>query len=123
MPLIRDRTLEGLFDHLTGTLDDLPRPFCCTNRDVLAGRRSTFPNGSGGIDRMKSNQVSGALTGALSKVARTLTGTFPDITTTTSDIATGASTLFLCGGLARRLICRWSRSALAVGRKAECKQS
>jgi hypothetical protein len=44
---------------------------------------------------MKRSQVSGALTGTLGKVARTLAGAFPNVPATASDIATGASPLFL----------------------------
>jgi len=71
---------------------------------------------------MKSSQVSGTLPGTLRKVARTLTGTFPDITAPASHVATGASPMFLFGGLARSLIWRCTRLTLAVGAHTECNQ-
>jgi hypothetical protein len=68
---------------------------------------------------MKSNQVSSTLTGPLGKVACTLTRTFPDVTAAASDVAASAAAMFLSSGLARRLICRWSRWILTVGTYAK----
>jgi hypothetical protein len=57
---------------------------------------------------MQRSQICGALACTISKVARSLACAFPDVTASTSDIATGAPTLFLRSGLARWLIWRWS---------------
>jgi hypothetical protein len=71
---------------------------------------------------MKSSQVSGTLTVPLGKIARTLPGTFPDITAPTSNVSTSASPMVLLGGLARSLIWRCIRLTLAIGAHTECTQ-
>src|ERR1700730_6055520 len=99
--------LEEVLDPLAGTFEDLAGVYCCTNADILACRCCTFPNGSGGVDRMQSNQVSRALPGACSKVACALCCTFSDVAASTPNISTRAPALFLDRELACRVI--WSR--------------
>jgi hypothetical protein len=114
--------LKRLFEQPASTLNDLPRPFCRTDTDVLACRGCTFPNRSSGVHGMKSSQVSGALTRAFGKIACTLPSTFPNVTASTSDIATRASALFLSSRLSRILVRRSSRLILPISTHPECKQ-
>jgi hypothetical protein len=113
--------LEGLFEQPAGTLDNLPRPFCRADTDVLACRSSTFPNSSSGIDGMKSSQVSGALTRTFGQIARTLPRTFSYVTASTSDIATRAAALFLSSRLSRILIWCGGRLILPMSTHPEYK--
>jgi hypothetical protein len=112
----QDTRLKRLFEQPTGTLNNLPRPFCCTDTDVLACRGRTFPNRSGGAHGMKSSQVASALTRAFGKIACAFTSTFPNVAASTSDIAARASALFL-----RSRLSRSSRLILPIGTHPECK--
>jgi hypothetical protein len=120
-PTIHIGELERFFEQLTGTFDNLPRPFCRSNGDILAGRCSAFPNISRRANRMKSNQISGALTDTFRKVAGALTGSLPNVAAAASDITTGASALFLRTGLTRSLVWRCRGLTLAIGAHPECK--
>jgi hypothetical protein len=116
------QNLKRLFEQPARTLNNLTRPFYRTDTDVLAGRSSTFPNSASGINGMKCSQVSRALTRAFGKIACSLTGTFPNVTASTSDIATRASALFLPSPLSRILIWRGSRLILPISTHPEYKQ-
>jgi hypothetical protein len=113
--------LERFFEQPAGTLNNLPRPFRGTDTDVLACRAYTLANSSSGIDGMKSSQVTGALTRAFGKIARTLPRTFPNVTASTSYIATRTSALFLSSRLSRTLTWRGSGLILPIATHPECK--